>query len=150
MKVKIYRINKDNPLPTQANSGDAGWDVYAAETVQFLPEETKLVPLGIIAQAPKGYHFKLCIRSSMAFNRGYTHPNAPGIIDHKYSGPTDEIKIMLKAPDESRSYKPPFIIKKGERVGQLILEKNCKVEWDEQTLRDFAGESRGGIGSSGV
>jgi len=153
MKVKIYRICKDNPLPTQANSGDAGWDVYAAEDVSFSPGEIELVPLGIIAQAPKGYHFKLCIRSSIAKKRGLIQPNAPGIIDHLYSGKKDEIKLMLQAPMKFGKwgyFDPETIIKKGERVGQLILEKNNDIEWDEQDDPNFAGKSRGGFGSTGV
>ena len=150
ISVKIHRINKDNPLPVQANKGDAGYDVYAAEEVTFLPEEIKLVPLGIIAQAPYGYHFKLCIRSSMAYKKGFDHPNAPGVIDHAFAGPKDEIKMILKAPKETEKYIQPFVIKSGERIGQLILEKNNEIEWDEQEDRNFAGADRGGIGSSDI
>ena len=153
MKAKIYRICKDNPLPTQANPDDAGWDVYASEDVEFSrPGQIKLVPLGIIVQAPKGYHFKLCIRSSVAHDKHFTQPNAPGVIDSKFAGPNDEIKIMLKSPDNQfgySDYSRPRIIKKGDRVGQLILEKNNDIEWDEQDDRDFAGENRGGFGSTG-
>lgn len=145
MDVKIYRINKDIPLPSQANDGDAGWDVYSSEDVYFKPLEIKLVPLGIIAQAPKGYHFKLCIRSSIALKKGFVQPNCPGIIDSKYCGEKDEIKMILKNVDMFF----PNSIKKGERIGQLILEKNNDIEWIEQEDANFAGESRGGFGSSG-
>lgn len=145
MKVKIYRICKDNPLPTQANPNDAGWDVYAAEDVEFLQSQVKLVSLGIIAQAPKGFHFKLCIRSSLS--KTFSLANGVGIVDSRYCGPEDEMKIMLRAP--SIINHPPLVIKKGSRVGQLILEKNYDIEWDEQENRDFGGESRGGFGSSG-
>jgi dUTP pyrophosphatase len=154
MKVRIYRICKDNPLPSQANSGDAGWDCYAAEDVVFSPGQIKLVPLGIIAEAPEGYHFKLCIRSSMAFKRGFTVANAPGIIDHRYSGEKDQIQAILQAPSVQTGDKLGLqgstdIIKKGERVAQLILEKNNDIEWDEQDVPNFRSESRGGFGSSG-
>lgn len=145
MKVKIHRINKDNPLPTQANLGDAGYDCYASENVFFYPEEIKLIPLGIIAQAPEGYHFKLCLRSSLALKRGFILMNGVGIIDHKYCGPNDEIKAILRAPQNTYD----LVIKKGERVCQLILEKNNDIEWDEQDEKDFVGNSRGGFGSSG-
>lgn len=148
VKVKIYRICKENPLPTQANPDDAGWDVYAAKKISFCePGEIKLVPLGIIAQAPKGFHFKLCVRSSVS--KTFSQPNAPGIIDFRYSGTDDEIKIMLKAPDADEGHFWPIEIEQGDRVGQLILERNNHIEWDEQENRDFGGESRGGFGSSG-
>lgn len=149
MKVKIHRICKDNPLPTQANPGDAGYDVYAAEDVVFEePGYIRFVPLGIIAQAPKGYHFKLCIRSSMAVKRDFRLANSIGIIDNPFSGEKDEIKMIIQfmgGPFGSKA-----VIKKGERVGQLILEKNNEIEWDEQEDRNFAQVSRGGFGSSGI
>jgi dUTP pyrophosphatase len=154
MKVRIYRICKDNPLPSQANSGDAGWDCYAAADVVFHSDEIKLVPLGIIAEAPQGFHFKLCIRSSMAWKRGYTILNAPGIVDATYSGEKDQIFAVMKSPClETAEYKgldkSNLTIKKGERVAQLILEKNNDIEWDEQDVPNFRSESRGGFGSSG-
>lgn len=154
MKVRIHRLCKDNPLPTQGNAGDAGFDVYAAKNFEFDYDEIKLVPLGIIAEAPEGYHFKLCIRSSMAWKRGFTVPNAPGIIDHSYCGKKDQIHAILKAPSEQTSLRKGLApsnlcIHKGERVAQLILEKNNEVEWDEQDVADFVAESRGGFGSTG-
>ena len=151
MKVKIYRIDKDNLLPLQANKGDAGYDCFASKDVYFCAEEIKLVPLGIIAQAPEGYHFKLCLRSSLAKKRGFTLANGVGIIDYLYSGENDEIKALLKAPgyENHTSLWIDRIIRKGERIAQLILEKNEEIEWDEQEERNFVEKSRGGFGSSG-
>lgn len=171
MKVKIYRINKDLPLPKQANDGDAGFDVFASGDYLFTTDEISLIPLGIIAEAPKGFHFKLCLRSSMAYKRGFSLANGVGIIDHQFCGPKDEIKIMLKSPSlqwleqkgyvliekgerfdiviNQKGYQELMLIKKGERVGQLILEKNNEIDWVEQDSEDFAGKSRGGFGSSG-
>ena len=152
MEVKIYRICKDNPLPTQANQNDAGWDVYASEDVEFYNNEVKLVPLGIIAQAPEGYHFKLCLRSSMAAKRGFRLANGIGIIDSSYAGKNDEIKMITQFTGhciDDLDIDSFEMIKKGERVGQLILEKNNQIEWVEQEDRNFSGKSRGGFGSTG-
>lgn len=151
MKVKIYRICKDNPLPTQANPNDAGVDVYASENVDFRIDQVKLVPLGIIAQAPKGYHFKLLLRSSMGAKRGFRLANHAGVIDSDFCGNTDEIKMIIEYAGETvNGFFGNFsTIKKGERIGQLILEKNNEIEWEEQEDINFAGKSRGGFGSSG-
>ena len=150
LKCKIYRINKSNPLPEQANWLDAGYDVFASENVEFGLGETKLVPLGIIAEAPKGYHFKLFIRSSIPYKRGFCIANSVGIIDSEYCGPKDEIQIMLRAPYAGTKFDlREHVITAGERIGQLILERNVGIEWDEQDSPDFAESSRGGFGSSG-
>ena len=155
MKVKIYRINKSNPLPTQSNDGDAGWDVYASKSVRFEPGQIKLIPLGIIAEAPKGYHFKLVLRSSTPLKKkGFTQPNAPGIIDSQYSGESDEIKLMLQAPDidtlkANGGYESDLFIEQGDRIAQLLLEKNYEIDWVEQDKPNFNKSSRGGFGSTG-
>jgi len=143
MKVRIYRTCKDNPLPTQANPNDAGWDCYASKKVIFAwPREVKAVPLGIIAEAPTGFHWKLCLRSSMV-KRGLRLANSVGIIDALYCGPTDEIKALIQGDAGA-------VIEKGDRICQLILEKNYDIEWEEQEDINFGGKDRGGIGSSGA
>ncbi len=146
MRVRIYRLDKSVPLPTQANPNDAGWDVYAAEEVAFYCGDTRLVSLGIIAEAPPGWHFELLIRSSMAWKQKFRLANSVGIIDAKFCGERDIIKMILEYRGED--YQP---IKKGERIGQLILARNQNIEWEEQDSPDFAGgDSRGGFGSSGM
>lgn len=145
-RVRIHRLDKDLPLPSRANPTDAGFDVYAAEDVTFKGGEVVLVSLGIIAEAPVGYHFKLYLRSSMAFKRGFALGNGVGIIDSSYSGPNDVMRAILRYQGTPRSTSH---IKKGERIGQLILAKNIDIEWVEQEEQDFAGKDRGGFGSTG-
>ena len=146
MRVRIYRLDKSVPLPTQANPNDAGWDVYAAEEVAFYCGDTRLVSLGIIAEAPPGWHFELLIRSSMAWKQKFRLANSVGIIDTKFSGKNDIIKMILEYKGNSMQ-----TIKKGDKIGQLILAQNQNIEWDEQDSPDFTGrDSRGGFGSSGT
>ena len=76
------------------------------------------------------------------------------IIDHSYCGEKDQIHAILKAPSLETSQKknlgPSNLhIKIGERVAQLILEKNNDIEWDEQDVSNFVVNSRGGFGSTG-
>ena len=146
-KVRIYRINKDNPLPTQANSGDAGFDIYVSGDYIFEPGDKKIVKTGIIAEAPYGFHFKLCIRSSVAYKRGLRLVNSVGVIDNQFCGPEDEIGLLMELPPYA---KEKVVLEAGERAGQLILERNEFIVWDEQEDRNFAGKSRGGVGSSGL
>ena len=150
-RCRIHKLHGDLPLPAQANFGDAGWDLVAADTVTFDPLQIKLVPLGIIAEAPLGYHFKLFLRSSMA-KKGWSLANSVGIIDSSYAGPEDEIKALIRAPKPTWNNLATeyFTIERGQRICQLILEKNNDIVWDVQENRDFAGKSRGGFGSSGA
>ena len=48
-EVNVYLeiCREDAIIPTYANEGDAGMDVYAAEDVLIEPGETVIVPTGI-------------------------------------------------------------------------------------------------------
>ena len=147
MKCSIYRIHKDVSLPTKNKPSDAGWDVYSPEDFDIPAGVPTVVRLGIIVRAPEGFHWKLVLRSSAAFKRGFRLINSVGIIDSSYAGYGDEVGALLEYSGYAGSYGR---ISKGERVCQLLLEKNEEVEWVEEEDRNFAGSSRGGIGSSGI
>jgi dUTP pyrophosphatase len=113
-----------------------------------------LVPTGLIIESPPGYYFKVFMRSGLAIKHGISLVNDVGIIDEDYCGPDDEVKIGLIRhfnPSDPKLEKP-IIIEKGTRIAQLIFEKNDipKIEWQEQNKSDFAGDSRGGFGSTGT
>jgi dUTP pyrophosphatase len=121
--------------------------------VAILAGQTVMVSTGLIIESPSEYYFKIHIRSGFAIKNGISLANDVGIVDEDYCGPDDEIKIGL-----IRHYNPadpqmkkPFLIKKGTRIAQIIFEHNTlpEVEWEEQDNPDFAGQSRGGFGSTG-
>jgi dUTP pyrophosphatase len=153
MIIRIYRRDKSIPLPERKTDRSIGLDVYAAETVSLSMGQPVLIPTGLIISAPPGYYFKIFIRSGLAIKEGISLVNDVGIIDEDYCGPEDEVKIGL-----IRHYNPsqpnghtPFIIEKGTRIAQIIFEKNefPHIEWDEKDDPNFAGQTRGGFGSTG-
>lgn len=142
---------KDVPAPTKGTEKSIGWDVYAAEDVELHPGKPKLVRTGLIIQAPEDGYYTLHIRSGIAFKNGISLVNDIGIVDEDYCGEKDEVKFaMIKhynGCDDEESYK----IKKGDRIGQIIFHNNYFVDlkFEEQEKPDFAGETRGGFGSTG-
>ena len=153
MKIRIYRKDKSVPLPERKTERSVGLDVYAAQRVELPPGQPVLVPTGLIIESPPGYYFKIFIRSGFAVKYGVSLVNDVGIVDEDYCGPEDEVKIGM-----IRHYNPadpqrdePLVIEKGQRIAQIIFEKNQlpEVEWEEQESPDFAGGSRGGFGSTG-
>lgn len=154
MKIRIYRKDKDIPLPRRQTGQSVGLDVYAAAEVELRPGKVTLVPTGLIIQSPAGYYFKIFIRSGLAIKNGISLANDVGIVDEDYCGPDDEVKIGLVRhydPQDPQRHKP-LVIGKGTRIAQIIFEKNTidEVEWEEQEHPDFAGKSRGGFGSTGT
>ncbi|RMG61989.1 MAG: dUTP diphosphatase [Calditrichaeota bacterium] len=153
MKVRIYRKNKDIPLPVRKTPLAAGLDVYSSESVRLQAGVPALIPTGLIVEAPPGYFIRMHIRSGIALKYGLSLVNDVGIIDGDYCGPDDELKIAVV-----RHYNPadpaagqPLEIPRGTRIGQIIFERLDlpEVEWDEQDRPDFARPSRGGFGSTG-
>lgn len=91
-------------------------------------------------EIPSGFHAKICIRSSLG-KEGVIIPNSPGIIDSDYRGKVHV--VLLNLNDQV------FNIKYGQRIAQMIIEKNYDIDWlitDElsDTLR-----GEGGFGSTG-
>ena len=171
--IKIARCRPDAKLPAYARAGDAGMDVMAAEDILVGPGETVLVPTGIRVAIPEGYELQVRPRSGISLNTPLRIPNSPGTID---SGFRDEVRILLtntspaaapvantspaaagNAADEpfritEKGQKPGiYLIRKGDRIAQLVLARVPSVRWVEVDSVDQEGTDRlGGFGSTGV
>lgn len=150
MKLRIHRTVKDVPLPQRMTERSAGLDVYASETVTIPPNKVVLISTGLIIEAPRDTHIKLFIRSSLAVKKQLTLANNTGIIDEDYCGPEDVLKVAVYRLPTADS-ETEITIEKGTRIGQILFERTDypHIEWDEQDTPDFAGDSRGGFGSTG-
>jgi len=154
MKIKLYRRDESIPLPENKSTYAAGFDIHAAEDVELIAGQVSLIDTGLIIQAPKSYHIKLFIRSGFAVRNNVSLVNDTGIIDEDYCGENDFIKIAVIRHYSGLGHldNKKILIEKGERIGQILFEKTeiDHVEWDVQKKADFAGQSRGGFGSTGT
>lgn len=142
MKVLITRLDDDLPLPTYAKSGDAGADVHSRIDLTIKPGERALVPTGISIAIPDGYAAFAHPRSGLAIKHGVSMVNAPGTIDAGYRG---ELQIILINHD----LKERFIIKRGDRIAQLVFQKVERAEFIEVEELPGSGRGTGGFGSTG-
>ncbi len=142
LPVPIVQLDADLPLPAYAHEGDAGLDLYARESITLRAGGGRgLVPTGISIAIPKGYGGFVLPRSGMALEHGISIVNAPGLIDAAYRG---EIKVILINTDPDSDY----VIERGDRVAQLVIQAVASVEW--QVTDDLDGDDRGGgFGHSG-
>ena len=92
MKVLITRLDPELPLPSYAQPGDAGADLYARIDVTLAPGERTLVPTGIAIALPEGIVGLVHPRSGLAIRNGISMVNTPGTIDAGYRG---EIAVAL-------------------------------------------------------
>lgn len=146
VRVKIERIpgQEDVPLPVYETEGASGMDIRAAvrEAVVLRPGEIALVPTGLKVAIPWGYEAQIRARSGLALKNGIGLVNAPGTIDSDYRG---EIRlIMINWGQE------PFIIHRGDRIGQMIIHRVLRAELMEVETLDSTERGEGGFGHSGV
>lgn len=147
IKVKIHRIeNKFNDIsiPAYSTEGSSGLDIRAAIDNDMIIEKGKvaLVPTNLRVEIPFGYEIQVRPRSGLAANHGVGILNSPGTIDSDYRG---EIKIILFNFGEK-----DFIVKRGDRIAQIVLAKVYKAEFDETDDLNNSSRAEGGFGHTGL
>jgi dUTP pyrophosphatase len=136
LPVPIVRLDPDLPLPSYAHAGDAGLDLRAREDgVVAAGGGRLLMPTGISIAIPAGHAGFVLPRSGNAFEHGLTVGNAPGLIDSAYRG---EVKVILLNTDRDHD----FVVTRGDRIAQLVIQRIQQVEWQIVDLLD--GDDRGG------
>ena len=105
------------------------------------PGAIATIPSNVVIAVPDGYVLVVALRSSTPRARGLIIPNGVGVIDRDYSGPDDEIGIIVY-----NIRRDPVMVERGERIAQGLLLPVHHVEWDEGAAD---GPSRGGFGSTG-
>lgn len=142
IKVCIQKFpgNEDIPLPQYMTAQAAGMDIFAAvaEEEIILPGQRKKIATGIAIALPEGYEAQIRPRSGLALNHGITLLNTPGTIDADYLG---EIGLIVINHGEE-----PFIVKRGMRMAQMVVQKVCHVEWEETPDLKSTKRGDGGFG----
>ncbi len=146
VRISIQRLpgNDDLALPAYETEHASGMDLRAAvtETTVLQPGARLAVPTGICIAIPPGYEGQVRPRSGLAFREGISMINTPGTIDADYRG---EIKVLLINLGEK-----PFLIRRGDRIGQLIVAPVARVEWQELQSLDITLRGEGGFGHTGI
>lgn len=140
--VRIRRLDPSIALPSYQTAEAAGFDLAASMDVSIPAGEVRLVPTGLVIQAPHGYFLGIFARSSTPLKRGLMVANGVGVIDPDYAGPEDEIKVQVL-----NFTREPVVVSRGDRIAQGIFIPTLQVEWDEGETRRV---SRGGFGSTGA
>jgi dUTP pyrophosphatase len=143
MRVAIRRLDADVPLPAYARPGDAGLDLYAAESVTVEPGARVLVRTGIALAIPDGFAALVLPRSGLALRHGLTVLNSPGLIDSGYRG---EVKVLVVNTDRRTAVK----LARGDRVAQLVVQRIETVQLTEVDELPASERGTGGFGSSGA
>jgi len=142
VELRVTRLVEGATLPSRANPGDAGLDLYASEAAHLGPGERWSVGTGIAVEIPEGHAGLVLPRSGLAREHGIALVNSPGLIDWGYRG---EVRVLLLNTDPA----DVFRLEPGDRIGQLLVIPIASAEPLE--VSELAGSARGegGFGSSG-
>lgn len=142
INVCIQKIagNEDIPLPQYMTEQAAGMDIFAAVVQEEVipPGGRKKIPTGIAVSLPEGFEAQIRPRSGLAIKDGITLLNSPGTIDADYRG---EIALIVINHGEK-----PFIIYRGQRLAQMVIQKVFQVEWVETDELQSTERGSGGFG----
>ena len=123
------------------HSGDAGLDLYVLEDIQFEPNETKAIKLGISCEPEDGKAYYLFPRSSIS-KTPLRMANSIGLIDGGYRG---EIIAMC---DNIKS--EPYTAEKGQRLFQLVATDSSPIHFELVEDLEMTTRGTGGFGSTGL
>ena len=141
MRLNV-KLTDGAPLPEHAHAGDAGLDLTTRETVMLLPGDTRVVGTGVAVETPEG-HFGLVVPRSGLGSRGVNLSNCAGVIDSGYRG---EMKAPLHNNHRAGA---PVVIKRGERVAQLLVLPCVTCECVEVDELGETERGTDGFGSTG-
>jgi dUTP pyrophosphatase len=141
--LRVQRLCADAVLPTRAQSGDAGLDLTACETVTIGAGERATIGTGLAVAIPDDHAGLVVPRSGLAMRHGLSIVNAPGVIDAGYRG---EVRVILLNTDREHS----FTVEPGMRIAQLLVVPARAVEVVEVNELAATPRGEGGFGSSGL
>ena len=143
MILRFTRLSPDAVPPERAHSGDAGYDLRAAEASTLGPGERGSVGTGLAVAIPDGCAGLVLPRSGLALRHGIALVNAPGLIDSGYRG---EVRVLLLNTDRSE----PFEVAVGDRIAQLVVVRHEAGELEEVESLDETARGAAGFGSTGI
>jgi len=138
MKLRVKKIHKEAKLPIYQHKGDAGLDIFSCVHCVLGAKETKPIPTGIKLAIPEGHVGLIWDKSGISLKGVH---RLAGVIDSGYRG---EVKIVLaNLKDE------PFVIEKGMKIAQLLVQKAAEVKVIETEDLDETSRGDKGFGSTG-
>ena len=141
--VKFKKLNPDAIIPDDAHEGDAGMDLYSIQDDVIEPLSWKVIPTGLACALPNGTNGEVRSKSGIAAKNGVFVLNSPGTIDENYRG---ELGVILY----NLNTKEPFVIKKGQKIAQYVINQIEYVDTIEVETLDETSRGEGGFGSSGL
>lgn len=138
--LRVKRLSEFATMPVRGSPLSAGYDLAAAYDI-VVPARGKAIAKTDLAMAiPISCYGRIAPRSGMSWKK-HTDIGA-GVIDADYRGNVGVVIFNHGSED--------LVIKRGDRVAQLVLERVCLAPVQEVEDLDATVRGEGGFGSTGV
>ena len=145
VNVKMKKLYEDTKLPTRADNGSAGMDLYAHLSDDYMrvikPHTTEMISVGFAMETPNNTYGAIFARSGLSSKKGLRPANCVGVVDSTYRG---EVFVALHNDTDI-----PQQIMNGDRIAQLIIMEYPTVGIIETDNLSETERGKNGFGSSG-
>lgn len=153
-KIEV-QVEEGGKMPSKAHMNDAGFDVYSTEDIALYPGQVKKIPLNIRFKLPLSSWAEITTKSGLGSQGQLVYA---GVIDQDYRGIVHVVMTNvnliegLDADGIPLMRTQPILIKKGDKVAQLIMSPYSNQFYMESVNSVDTNTSRGegGFGSSGT
>ena len=143
VKDEFRKTTGEIKLPTRADKGSAGYDIYTPYAFEIKPKETVYITTDVKIAMEEDEVMFLFVRSSIGIKRRLMLATSVSVIDSTYySNPENDgnlIVVLTNMGEETQSFK------QHERIVQGVFCKYLTVDNDAP----LNAQRTGGIGSSG-
>ena len=138
MKIKIKKLKDGAKLPTYANPGDVGMDMYAMETVTIPPMGHHRFWHGFALEFDNG--FAAIVKDKSSISKAGLHTMG-GVFDAGYRGEYNTHLVNLSGET--------YTVEEGDKVAQLIIYPVviAELEVTDELSDSLRGDQ--GFGSTG-
>ena len=144
VREDMRKTNGDIILPTRADKGSAGYDIYTPIDFVLEPKQTIMIPMDIKVSMEENEVLLLYVRSSIGIKKKVVLTNGTGVIDSTYyNNPDNDGNIcgaFTNLGDETQEFKT------GDRIMQGVFV-NYLTTNDDKPLN---ATRVGGVGSTGA
>lgn len=143
LKTKIKKLYEDSIVPEKMSEEAGALDIYCHRV--DIKDGVFVCYTGIAMTPPKGYRIALVPRSSLS-KYSYVLGNHYGVGDRDFTG---EYQFRFRPINTNKGEILQFPYNKGDRIGQMFLEKVIDFEFEEVDSLEETKRGDGGYGSTG-
>lgn len=145
VNVKIKKLYDNTQMPTRADDGSAGMDLYAHLNNDYMrvikPHTTEMISVGFAMETPNNTYGAIFARSGLSSKKGLRPANCVGVVDSSYRG---EVFVALHNDTDKVQQ-----IMNGDKIAQMIIMEYPTVGIIETDTLSETERGDGGFGHSG-